>query len=705
MAKRANLRLMAVAIMVVLIGGSVYADLTDGLVAHWKLDGNANDSVGSNHGAIYGATPTTGQIDGALDFDGVNDYIYYGDILDNEIRDEFTIGVWIKLGEGALQKSLNYILWKSDDRLGIRVNSNDEVVFVHWYSGAGSGFTSTHILEEGKWYYISYVFDGSEFIGYINAEYTGATPDSGYSSGGSLFIASDNGSRCFKGTIDDVRIYNRAFSANEIRQLYGIELTHLEIIGPPEVAENSNTTYKAIAHYDNESTKDVTDSADWSVEPNDIASIAAGLLTTEMIDLPEDVTITAQYSEGGVNESAEKDVSILTICPSGSALEFDGQNDYVDCGNLGIHEPVTVSIWLKPDNTTSDRRILGHIPATLPYHGGALAIDPYGSDAHDVFVWDGYSWKKIVDLSSSWLGQWHHLAIVIKNDKSITAYFDGIEQLTTTSSFDFYDVSIGLGSKHPQYGNTFDGIMDEAVIYNRALSAEEIQAIMHSRPNVDDPSLVGYWDFDEGEGQVAGDSSVHGNDGQLGSTANEDGSDPEWIISDAPVGICVPVDVDIKPGSCPNPLNLNSKGVLPVAILGTEDFDVTAIDSASVFLEGVGPIRSSYEDVSTPVSNSNECECSEQGPDGYIDLTLKFRTQEIVKELINLQGQLEKGQELVLTFDGELFDGGAVRGTDCVKLVGNVSKWLEAQRWDANGDGIVNFLDLTELANYWLESE
>lgn len=62
-----------------------------------------------------------------------------------------------------------------------------------------------------------------------------------------------------------------------------LELVSLEIVGPGEVAEDSQTQYRAIAIYDNNSTADVTDLADWSVEPNDIASITAGLLTTEMM--------------------------------------------------------------------------------------------------------------------------------------------------------------------------------------------------------------------------------------------------------------------------------------------------------------------------------------------------------------------------------------------------------------------------------------
>ncbi|GAI42690.1 unnamed protein product, partial [marine sediment metagenome] len=83
------------------------------------------------------------------------------------------------------------------------------------------------------------------------------------------------------------------------------------------------------------------------------------------------------------------------------------------------------------------------------------------------------------------------------------------------------------------------------------------------------------------------------------------------------------VAIDIEPTSCPNPLNVRSRGVLPVAILGSEDFGVTTIDVASIRLAEVAPIRSSYEDVVTPVSDGNECECTTEGPDGYLDLTLK----------------------------------------------------------------------------------
>ena len=127
----------------------------------------------------------------------------------------------------------------------------------------------------------------------------------------------------------------------------------------------------------------------------------------------------------------------------------------------------------------------------------------------------------------------------------------------------------------------------------------------------------------------------------------------------------IEVAVDIKPGSCPNPLNVESKGVLPVAILGSADFDVHDIDVASIRLADVAPIRSSLEDVATPV-DGDECECTTEAGDGFDDLTLKFKTQEIVSAL----GEVVNGETLVLTLTGELLDGTSIEGADCVVIVG-----------------------------------
>ena len=169
-------------------------------------------------------------------------------------------------------------------------------------------------------------------------------------------------------------------------------------------------------------------------------------------------------------------------------------------------------------------------------------------------------------------------------------------------------------------------------------------------------------------------------------------------------GLPLTLNIDIRPTSCPNPLNLDSRGVLPVAVLGSEGFEVDTIDTASVRLAGASPIRSSYEDVAPPPSDSSDCQCTTEGPDGYIDLNLKFKTEQIVELLLSTHPQLVDGDVLVLTLTGVLNDATPVEGADCVTVVGRVPKPLAAKRSDINGDGIVNILDLSMLAEYWLEA-
>ncbi len=152
----------------------------------------------------------------------------------------------------------------------------------------------------------------------------------------------------------------------------------------------------------------------------------------------------------------------------------------------------------------------------------------------------------------------------------------------------------------------------------------------------------------------------------------------EWALltleKAAPPVAEIPVYVDIKPGSCPNPLNTKNKGVLPVAVLGTADFDVTSIDPETIRLalavgEGepcVAPVRWSYEDVATPFEGEL-CDCHELNGDGYIDLTLKFDMQELVS---TLGIEAYAGETIPLILIGNLFgengEGLSIIGSDCI---------------------------------------
>jgi parallel beta-helix repeat protein len=125
--------------------------------------------------------------------------------------------------------------------------------------------------------------------------------------------------------------------------------------------------------------------------------------------------------------------------------------------------------------------------------------------------------------------------------------------------------------------------------------------------------------------------------------------------------------VDIRPGSNINPLNPKSQGVLPVALLGTEDFNVAEIDPGSVMLEEVYPLRWSIEDIATPVEQVERCTCAAEEPDGFEDMTLKFSTQDIVAVL----PEVTVGEKIILTVTGTLAGGEPFEAHDCILIRGD----------------------------------
>jgi hypothetical protein len=137
----------------------------------------------------------------------------------------------------------------------------------------------------------------------------------------------------------------------------------------------------------------------------------------------------------------------------------------------------------------------------------------------------------------------------------------------------------------------------------------------------------------------------------------------------------IQVPVDIKPGSCPNPIQPKTKGVLPVAIAGTDTLDVTKIDPASILLNGVSPLRWDYYDAAKPhepyIGKNGAYDCSAYYPDeygvvdGYMDLRLYFDMQAIVASL----GSINGGDVLLLQLTGKLkeeFGGTEIVGEDVV---------------------------------------
>ena len=134
----------------------------------------------------------------------------------------------------------------------------------------------------------------------------------------------------------------------------------------------------------------------------------------------------------------------------------------------------------------------------------------------------------------------------------------------------------------------------------------------------------------------------------------------------------IDVPFDFHPTSCPNPLNVGSEGVSPAAICGTADFDVTKIDPSTLRLEGVAPIRWAYEDVCTPYNpykgKVNCKECNTFGPDGFMDITIKFDSKVLSAAL----GSVVDGECRLVKITGKLkpeFGGTPISGEDVLKII------------------------------------
>jgi len=185
-----------------------------------------DSSFYNNHGTLVnGPTWVDGKYGKALSFDGSDDYVEVADSESLDITDEITIVVWAK-PDGA--NEMGYLVAKGNPAANQRYNlywngANDQLVF--WESG--SERTSEKVfVDNNVWVQAAIVIDGTTLKFYRNGVSAGTKTLSNplESNSDALRIGHRVGdpsdARCFKGTIDEVRIYNRALSSEEIQMLY-----------------------------------------------------------------------------------------------------------------------------------------------------------------------------------------------------------------------------------------------------------------------------------------------------------------------------------------------------------------------------------------------------------------------------------------------------------------------------------------------------
>jgi len=200
--------------------GDVWSFNTGKLVGFWKLDGDANDSSGSgNHGTINGEPNLViGQIGGALQFDGIDDYIRTDYATD---LPTWTVALWVNSPaapkkaapsgpvhrENNLQISWNHSSADFSGAAGLRVADQ-------WYAA------SFGELEANQWYHLAATYDGENLKAYTNGVLITDNPDPlgppDKESATLKFAKHANYGDHFEGTIDDIRIYSYDLSADEV---------------------------------------------------------------------------------------------------------------------------------------------------------------------------------------------------------------------------------------------------------------------------------------------------------------------------------------------------------------------------------------------------------------------------------------------------------------------------------------------------------
>jgi len=188
-----------------------------GLVAHWRLDETdgivAYDSVGNNDAFVIGAPvwqPTGGQVDGAIQLDGIDDCAVTNPVL-SPAEGPFSVFVWVRGGAPGqvVLSQMGGVNWLCTDSL--------EGNLMTELKGPGRGaaiLLSQAVITDGNWHRIGLVWDGSHRTLYLDDVEVAKDSQAGLQdSVGGLYIGTGKAMEpgtYFSGLIDDVRIYDRA---------------------------------------------------------------------------------------------------------------------------------------------------------------------------------------------------------------------------------------------------------------------------------------------------------------------------------------------------------------------------------------------------------------------------------------------------------------------------------------------------------------
>lgn len=530
-----------------------------GLVAFWKGEGDATDQLGINNGTITGnVTFVPGMVGMGFNFDGQGSYVTVPDNPSLDLTNALTIELWYEdLGTGPYSYGLiaKRGTGTGPCNFGINVVPGGVGLYYHDPTAPNNGDDGgsyqasryPQVPTPGMFHHLAGVFtqvDSSdvELDTYIDGSLVRSLTVDGNlantisSDPVTIGASAQNGGESFNGIIDEVSIYNRALTANEILAIYNAgSAGKCTTSTPPQVVEDitNQTAYVGgTIKFSPIIGGTGPISFQWTLDGTNLPGATNVVLTLPDLTLQEggSYQLFATNSIGETNTSAAL-LSVIPVPPCvpapsgiiswwqgegnaldsvdgnqgfltngatfapgevGQAFSFNGAGAYVKipkAANLDVGNQVTLECWIY--FTTSN---------TLQAEQGIIASDFYTLEVNNgidfvISTNSGRSWSSTEDANGGAgatlsPNQWHHIAGTY-DGMQLQLYVDGapagnplpapgaISPMLTNS---FLTIGSEQGrSVSLTYKNRyFKGLVDEATLYNRALSASEIQSIYNA---------------------------------------------------------------------------------------------------------------------------------------------------------------------------------------------------------------------------------
>jgi len=477
------------------------APIRDGLVGCWMFDEGKGDKTAdrsgrANHATVKGATWSKGELGTGLRFDGINDYVDAGNSPILTLTRAVTIETLVRVSsfhtDHMADGLASYVISRSQEyqneaNYNLRLTRTGNVVFTY-YDGTGHNnfYITKSAISKGKWHHIVVTYrystyeigvfidgvrvagswaEGAGYGGHPNSPRP-VTAVNRLSFGAAVIFSAGWGGKAgdtvnhFKGLINFVRLYDRALSADEVKilanpQFWGGVQQPAGVMPPGREA--------LVLYY-----------------PFDRAG-----------DRAQD--LSGKGNHGKVNQA-----KWIAQGKFGGAYEFDGKSAYIqrDFEELsGLYPRNTlfsVAAWFKTSAASpSDPAVLGvHYPGR--HDGYYLVLG--NTDIGRVLRWQAASVGRQGEAHSKRPvndGRWHH-GVAVWNGKQGLLYLDGVLQAshTATGAIPYPSrPAFRVGHLyHPGDGRgshwTFNGSIDEVMIFNRALSAAQVKALFEWKPKL-----------------------------------------------------------------------------------------------------------------------------------------------------------------------------------------------------------------------------